>query len=324
MAILAKIKKNYHLNLLDDQIKSQNYQQIEEHLQKITKAGSPLIFELMEHVLKKTMNESKFENLFKTKIVWVNSFDLEDVRYINSFLNYYFAKVNSNFDKVQNYEMVLLNYIKNFSTNHHLGFEDFVRNSALYQFLILLNHTRPFIFLNTNAAFFEAPNNKQFTYPNFTQAYIYLCSNPLKILRRFVDGGLSKNDAIIQLCNLDNNFFEHQIRESKLELSAKVNRQNWAVNFNSWTDYNVNTTFQGHLIVNDNLYDSPEDTLVELLSHLNVSNIDFEMNYKYVEEFIEHHQLPPQTPIEISNKEKKIILRELKSTSTEKILEKFF
>jgi len=324
MEILAKIKKNYHLNLLDDLIKSQNYQQIKEHLQKIIQMGNPLIFEFLEHVLSKTINDTQFEKLFKPKIVWVNSFDLEDVSYINSFLDYYFSKVNSNFDKVQNYETVLLNLLKNFSTNHHLRFEDFVRHSALYQFFILLHHTTPFVFLNTNAAFFEAPNNKQFTYPNFTQAYIYLCSNPLKILKRYVDGGLSKNDAIIQLCNLDNNFFEHQIHESNLDLSAQVNRQNWAVNFNSWTDFNVNSTFQGHLIVNEDLYDSPEDTLIELLSHLNVSNIDFEINYKYVEEFIECHQLPTQSSIEISNKEKKIILRELKSPSTEKILEKFF
>jgi len=286
--------------------------------------GNPLIFEFLEHVLSKTINDTQFEKLFKPKIVWVNSFDLEDVSYINSFLDYYFSKVNSNFDKVQNYETVLLNLLKNFSTNHHLRFEDFVRHSALYQFFILLHHTTPFVFLNTNAAFFEAPNNKQFTYPNFTQAYIYLCSNPLKILKRYVDGGLSKNDAIIQLCNLDNNFFEHQIHESKLDLSAQVNRQNWAVNYNSWNDHNVNSTFQGYLIGNDNLYDSPEDTLIELLSHLNVSNIDFEINYKYVQEFIECHQLPTQSPIEISNKEKKIILRELKSPSTEKILEKFF
>lgn len=324
MAILANIKKNYHLNLLDDQIKSKNYQQILEHLQKIIQTGNPLVFELLEHVLSKTINNTEYEKLFKKKIVWVNSFDLEDLRYINSFLDYYFSKVNSNFGKVQNYEAVLLNLSKNFSKNHHLGFEDFVHNSALYQFFILLNQRSPFIFLNTNAAFFEAPKNKQFTYPNFTQAYIYLFSNPLKILKRYVDGGLSKNDAIIQLCNLDNNFFEHKIHDSKTDLSAKINRQNWAVNFNSWTDNNVKLTFQGHLIDNEDLLSSPEDSLIELLSHLNISSIDFEMNYNYVEEFIAHNELRPQPPIEISNKEKKIILRELKSAGTEKALEKFF
>ena len=324
MSILSNIKKNYHLNFLDDQIKSKNYQQVEKHLQKIIQTGNPLIFELLEHVLSKTINNTEFEKLFKKKIVWVNSFDLEDVRYINSFLNYYFSKANTNFGQVQTYEVVLLNLLKNFSTNHRIGFEDFVRNSAIYQFFILLHQTSPFVFLNTNAAFFEAPKNKQFTYSNFTQAYIYVYSNPLKILKRYVDGGLSKNDAIIQLCNLDKNFFEHTIYGSKLDLATKVNRQNWAVNFQSWTDNNVNLTFQGHIINNDDLFGSPEDMLIELLSHLNVSSIDFEINYKYVEEFIHHHQWPAQTPIEISNKEKKIILRELRSTSTEDILEKFF
>ena len=120
---------------------------------------------------------------------------------------------------------------------------------------------------------------------------------------------MSKNDAIIQLCNLDNNFFEHKIHDSKTDLSAKINRQNWAVNFNSWTDNNVKLTFQGHLIDNEDLLSSPEDSLIELLSHLNISSIDFEMNYNYVEEFIAHNELRPQPPIEISNKEKKIFKR---------------
>tara|TARA_B100000925_G_C21990508_1_gene466587 strand:+ start:141 stop:1115 length:975 start_codon:yes stop_codon:yes gene_type:complete len=324
MTILAKIKKNYHLNLLNDQIKSKNFQQIEEHLQKIIQTGNPLIFEFLEHVLSKTINNTEFENLFKKKIVWVNSFDLEDVGYINSFLDFYFSKVNSNFGKVQNYESILLNLLKNFPTKHHLGFEDFIHNSALYQFFILLNQKSPFVFLNTNAAFFEAPKNKQFTYTDFTQAYIYICSNPLKILKRYVDSGLSKNDAIIQVCNLDNNFFEHNIHDLKLDLSVEVNRQNWAINYNSWTDNNVNLTFQGHIIDNDDLFTSPEETLIELLSHLNVSGIDFEINYKYVKEFIENHEFSNQPSLEISNKEKKIILRELKLPSTEKILEKFF
>ena len=324
MTILAKIKKNYHLNLLNDQIKSKNFQQIEEHLQKIIQTGNPLIFEFLEHVLSKTINNTEFENLFKKKIVWVNSFDLEDVGYINSFLDFYFSKVNSNFGKVQNYESILLNLLKNFPTKHHLGFEDFIHNSALYQFFILLNQKSPFVFLNTNAAFFEAPKNKQFTYTDFTQAYIYICSNPLKILKRYVDSGLSKNDAIIQVCNLDNNLFEHNIHDLKLDLSVEVNRQNWAINYNSWTDNNVNLTFQGHIIDNDDLFTSPEETLIELLSHLNVSGIDFEINYKYVKEFIENHEFSNQPSLEISNKEKKIILRELKLPSTEKILEKFF
>jgi len=324
MSILANIKKNYHLNFLDDQIKSKNYQQIEKHLQKIIQTGNPIIFELLEHVLLKTINNTESEKLFKRKIVWVNSFDLEDVRYINSFLNYYFSKTNTNFSKVQAYETVLLSLLSNFSTSHRIEFENFVRNSAIYQFFILLNQTSPFVFLNTNAAFFEAPKNKQFTYTNFTQAYIYICSNPLKILKRYVDGGLSKSDAIIQLCNLDKSLYEHKIDDTKLDLTAMINRQNWAVNFQSWNDNNVKLTFQGHLIDNDDLLNSPEDSLIELLSHLNVSSIEFETNYKYVEEFIYHHESRPQSPIEISNKEKKIILRELKLASTEKILEKFF
>ena len=324
MSILANIKKNYHLNFLDDQIKSKNYQQIEKHLQKIIQTGNPIIFELLEHVLLKTINNTESEKLFKRKIVWVNSFDLEDVRYINSFFSYYFSKTNANFGKAQAYESTLLSLFRNLSTNHHIGFENFVRNSAIYQFLILLKQTSPFVFLNTNAAFFEAPKNKQFTYTNFTQAYIYIYSNPLKILKRYVDGGLSKNDAIIQLCNLDKNLYEHKLDDSKIDRVAKVNRQNWAVNYQSWADNNVKLTFQGHIINNDDLFESPEDTFIELLSHLNVSNIDFEINYKYVEEFIEHNELHPQLPLEISNKEKKIILRELKSTSTENILEKFF
>ena len=110
--------------------------------------------------------------------------------------------------------------------------------------------------------------------------------------------------------NFQNTLVNNQ--DIKSEYEIKENRQSWNIYLNSWKDPNVISTYRGLLIPQKDLISAPYETLTKTIFHLIESGIKIDMNYDLIDEYIQGHQIKEENiSVDISNKEKKILLNNL-------------
>ena len=88
MSFLSNIKFQYNQKILQDYIKSGNFNDFFKHIEKHRenkKLYTQLLFTLGIDVLKKID-----ENFFVSNLTWLNSFLEEDLKDLEKFLNFYF------------------------------------------------------------------------------------------------------------------------------------------------------------------------------------------------------------------------------------------
>jgi len=307
MNIIKKFKTAYYQKLIDDHIVSHKYEELRDYFSKLKKHQ---LFIQLEYFINKYIHQHETRNFFKNKIFWINSYDLEDIEYVNHFIQFYFSKLNLNFLTPESYLDNLSYFYHNFfNDKNHLTFDDLLRHSYSFQYLISLKEDKKINFLNSQSAFFSS-NFNNFTHHHLTNNFIYIVRNPVSLFKKYKELYGDSHQAMSGLFNYENLMNQKKYNDGQLTIDE--NRQSWAINVNSWTDNNVKNTFRGYILKIENLISNPEEKLSEIVSHLSQSYLDCKLNYNLIDEFININ--PPPKLIfteDISNQQKKIIRREI-------------
>ena len=142
---INNIKFNYNVKILDDLFANQKYEDSVLLLQSFSKKNHQLYLKLLNYTIQKYLKNNNHLNFFKQKFVWINSFDFDDTKYFNKFLNYYFSNLNS-FSYLQgSYTYLLSSVLDDLNIPDipkFISFDEIVLNSYLFQLIILMNSTK--------------------------------------------------------------------------------------------------------------------------------------------------------------------------------------
>ena len=136
MSVLTNIKYQYNLRILEDFISSNNYQAFFDHLEK-QKSNNQVYIQLLLNLGNSVILKNS-DDIFKSKIIWLSSYLLEDISYVSQFLDFYNNNTDTNIDGINLYEEKLIKILNKITKIENLKFSDFVDKSYLYQYLSVL------------------------------------------------------------------------------------------------------------------------------------------------------------------------------------------
>ncbi len=313
MSIINKIKLNYNLKLLDELINKQQDEDIISLLRETKQKNKDTFFHLLKYLNQKYSHKPKAENLFKNKLILINSFQLRDCDYLTKFLKFYFKKVNYQFylDNLSDSiaadldRMKVKHFPKQIDFNHMVEFSDFFINS------ILLDQNKKNCFMTSNSAFFESDNKtKYFIYPNTAIAYFFIHDNPLNIFSHLKEKYSNTQMALNELCNMEKSLTSSQ--KNIINHHVLENRQSWDIYAQSWLDPNVLSAYRGLAIGNKEFSQRPEEVLTKVIFHLIQAGLKIEVDYESIGEFVNDNKfIPKEFASDISKKEKKLLINNI-------------
>lgn len=311
MGLLNKIKLNYNLKLFQDYIKDQKFEEACTLIQEIKKKDEINFFLLLRN--SQNLINKLPSDFYKKKIIWTISYDLQDLSYINNFLDYYLSKnLNLTFS-VENFANSLNQYFTNLNPKNqekNIQFNDFITQSNFFQNLLLFESNKDYLFLSSCASFFETSKKNFFIYPNITFCYFYIINRPEDLLLRYKKIYNSTEASYDELFNYnDKQFLSHQ-QENQV-FKVYENRKNINVNVKSWTDENVVNTYKGKIISYQRLLNETEEVLIEILYHLKQYGMPIEINIDDVKQFIIDNELNNKIDGLMSNKDMKFLNKNL-------------
>mgnify|MGYP001404622615 CR=1 FL=1 len=315
---INNIKFNFNVKILDDLFSNQKYEESILLLQSLSKKNHQVYLKLLNYTIQKYLKNNNHLNFFKKKFVWINSFDFDDTRYFNKFLNYYFSHLNS-FSYVQgDYTNLLSSVLEDLNISNipkEISFDEIVLNSYLFQMMMLMHYNKDYIVTNNQAAFFETKNGQYLIYPQSTKLFFHILRNPYELFSKYKSRS-SGEEALNQLCNFTNDKKISSNTENLYKIEQNI--QSWNINAKSWLDDNVLSTYRGKLILYEDLKLNTEETLISSLYHLKQQGIDFEVNFELVKKFIKENSFETENINSISNKEKKMVDNNLDYSLIEK------
>ncbi len=303
MSLLTNIKYQYNLRILKDFISNNNYTEFFVNLEKL-KGNHGLYKQLISNLGNSAVFNCK-EDIFKSKIIWLSSFMIEDVSYISKFLDFYNTKTLTKSGEVTLYEKKLVDLLNKFSEIKILNFSDFVDRSYLYQYLILHENTNTVKFVKNHLPFFSTKNNFNFTKNTLTNSFIYIIDNPYSVYQKIKDS-LNGDKSLAQntFLNLDN----HSSFTKIDKVDVEINKQGWHTHTMSWIDISVINSFNGKIILKKDIIENTFEVLSSVILHFIQSGTNIKMDYNLIKSFIDSN--PPKDnkiEIDISQKEKKFI-----------------
>lgn len=301
MSLLKKINSLYKAQVFNDLIHNKKYKEFFKELKNFSK-DQKLYMESFPATVARAVHE--YEDDFNNKIIWLNSYNYDDLQIVNKFLNFYFQKSNINFI-IDTYEEEVLKTYRNSNLTKNISFDDFVDFSYFYQWNILNFNQDAHIIMNNQIPFFSSKNNFNFTKPTLTHCYIYVVDHPYTVYQKIKNDNDQNSDLARNIfLNLDGASNIYNSYNSQ----AEINRQGWHTHVNSWKDANVMNSLKGKIILKKNLIQNPYETLSSIIFHFIQSGAPFDMNYEIVEEFISQNKiLKQEIQIDLSNKEKKFL-----------------
>lgn len=303
MSVLTNIKYQYNLRMMKDYLASEEYLELFTQLEK-QKNNKDLYFKLLYSLGSSSIANLK-DDIFKSKIIWLNTFDPKDAKYLEKFFVYYTNKQDGSLKKVSKYEENIVSVLNPQKGIANITFEDFIKNSYLYQYLILHENSNPIKYLTNQLPFFSTPENYNFTKNPLTSCYVFLLDHPYNVYQKIKkekngDINLSRNIFL----NLDNHNTSKVVSNTNIEM----NNQGWHTHTKSWTDQNVINSFNGKVIIKKDLIENTYDCLSSIILHFVQSGADIDMDYKIIENFIDENPVEGNTfKIDISHKERKFI-----------------
>ena len=307
-------QKKYFLSVLNEKNETDLQKLIIHYLQ----TKNPLYYSLLSENIDPIQNIFENSNNITPNIIWLNSFDNLTNNILEKFLVHYFLhsseQINYSFNSYVNEVVEKLSVFKK---SLNITFADFVFNSDFYQLLISFEKKNKIIFLKNNMAFFEHQSGKKFTYKNFTNSYFYTLQNP-KNLYLTLKNENEKNDDGQSIFNLDQQPLQRVVNHNGYEHRVEVNRSSWKNNVSSWDNENVKNTHRGLILKLEDLVADPVYHFAVVLSHLNQSNIDVEIDYNLIQKYVLDNPLQEiNAPGDLSNKELKVFNRELSKKAKE-------
>ena len=309
MQFIKQFKKLYYQKLIDDHFANQKFKELKTYFNQLK---TDQVFDQIQYFIDRYIDENEARILFENKIGWINSFDIEDTKYLSQFIDFYFSKLNLSFNSPKNYLSELASTCNIFlDSKKILSFDDLTSISYALQYLITLQSNKKINFLCSQSAFYVS-NKNFFTHHHLSTNYIYIVRNPISIFNKYHQAIGDVQQAMTNLFNFENKLIQKKFVKPNKELMIEENRQSWSINANSWMGNNTKNTYRGLILKIEDLYLSPEEKLAEIISHLSLSYPECKLDYRFIEEYIEKIPLPPlDLPHSISNQQKKIIRREI-------------
>ena len=176
MNFFNKIKVNYNTKLLDDLYLNGKTSEILSLLKEKKNKDKSTYIQLVLHFIKKFKNHQTQEDFFNNKIVFINSFDMQDCNYLSNFFEFYFDKMFPKcvHSSISNAIAMDLAYLDTSFFPKKIEFEHFIQFSEFFLNSLLINDQNNNFFLKSNGAFFEAGKNNFFIYPYMTAAYFFI------------------------------------------------------------------------------------------------------------------------------------------------------
>tara|TARA_Y100000996_G_scaffold398575_1_gene366747 strand:+ start:2108 stop:3064 length:957 start_codon:yes stop_codon:yes gene_type:complete len=311
MNFLKKIKLEYNIKLFNDHISSQQFDLAYKFILDLNEKDKVDFFLLLKNCYEKFIDLPN--DFYKKKIIWTLSYDLDDLSFINKFLNYYLSKNSKSTFCYENYANTLSNFFTNNNIGHEndqIGFNDFIKYSDLYQNLILFDCSKEFLFLESCASFFETNQKNYFTNNNITFCYFYILAKPENLYLKYKNIYNSSEASFDNMFNFsDQSFLNPEQKNQKIK--TYENRTNLNTNVKSWVDPNVIDTYKGKIISYNRLLEEPEEVLIEILIHLKQYDFDLDINMDDIKKFVSSHSITDFDDIELSKNEKKFLDRNL-------------
>ena len=312
MNLIKKIKFNYIIKLIIDHIKNKNFEKASEEIIKL-KSNDPLVYFSVLKFLDSHLNDVSNAKLHKKKIIWTISFDLDDQKYINNFLQFYITKEYKGLFYANNFAKSLSHYFSSFKGHcvpEEIKFNETVQNGGLYQNLLLYNNKEDLFIFDTCAAFFESKSKNYLIYPNTTLCYFYITRDLKDLFLRYKKKHKTTEEAYNELFNYTEKLY---LSETLKENQFKVyeNKTNYNTNINSWTDPNVVSTYKGKLISYEELVTDTENVLIDVVQHLKQYFSDLKIDYETIKNYIYENQISKDQELEISKSEEKFLSRNI-------------
>ena len=319
MGFIDNFKYNYQKKIFQSALNDKNVIELEKLVLLYLQSKNPLYFNLLAENIDSIQNILEDSNNSMPNIVWLNSFDEKLNDFLEKFLDFYFLNSAKNLNySFNSYVNEVIEKLSVFEMPLNLTVSDFVFNSSFYQLLISYEKKNQIIFLKNDMAFFEHESGKKFTYTNFTNSYFYLLQNPKNIYLKLKNDREGANDLGKSLFNLDQQPLNKTIRHQGLEHHVEIYRSSWENNVSSWDSENVKNTYRGLLLKLEDIIDDPVFYLASIIGHLSQSNIDVEIDYKLIQQFVLNNGLPNiEVSGDLSNKELKIFKREISKKAKE-------
>ena len=311
MKLLKKIKLNYNLKLLNDLIINNKYDEAIKLITDIKNKDKLDLFLLLKN--SQNLMANLPSDFYKKKIIWIISYDTSELTYINQFLNYYLSKnLNLSF-LIKNFASSLNDLFVSLGIDNQVNeikFKDFLSYSNLYQNLLLFNFDKDFLFMNTCNSFFETNKKNFFIHPNITFCYFYVIRDPESLLIRYKNKHNSSEASYDELFNFSNQPYLSKDQENK-KFKVFENRTNYNINYNSWIDENVASTYKGKIVTFEKLLNDTQNVLLEILYHLKQYGMDVKINFDDINSFISKNKVEEKNYGTLSNNDKKFLNKNL-------------
>lgn len=299
MSFLNKFKYHFHTKQLDDLFITEKHSEIITHLGTLEN-NQQLFYELSLKYISNVINKLN-KDIFDRKIVWINSYLHHDLDYLVLFLENYLNNFNTFSQKIDNYENEITAIIKK---EKQIDFNAFVNHSYFFQWMILNSHRLNYKFIRNDLPFFSSENGFNFTKSNITQSFIFVVNHPYAVYQAIKKN--NNNDPEIArniFLNLDHKSIKKKLNDTEFHM----NKQGWHTHSQSWLDANVANSLRGKAITIKELQENTYETLSSIILHLIQSGVKIELNYDFIDEFIQNNSFSVSNTGDISQKEKKFL-----------------
>ena len=246
------------------------------------------------------------EKILNDNLVFINSFEEKDAEIITKFIDFYLNKVNFSNYEISVYNKELVSTINKIKDEKNITADDLFQNTLYYQAILTYLKSEKVQFLNNQFAFFSTPSDLNFTNTRITRCYFLLIDHPYTSYRMLKNKLKSKDLALNEFLNSDNEPLKYKVDNSMLT----VTRKNWSVYNNSWSDPNVINTLRGAILKKTDYFENPDEFFASIVLHLRQSGYDVPINYSFIAEYLSLN-VPDNKDIDIdiSNREKKALRR---------------
>ena len=105
------------------------------------------------------------------------------------------------------------------------------------------------------------------------------------MLIRYKNKHNSSEASYDELFNFSNQPYLSKDQENK-KFKVFENRTNYNINYNSWIDENVASTYKGKIVTFEKLLNDTQNVLLEILYHLKQYGMDVKINFDDINSFI--------------------------------------
>ena len=312
MSFLNNIKLRYTTNLLNQCVEKRDFADFQKHYEQLKKINTKVANKYIKYNAVDFINNEELNFLFHKNIIWLNSFRKKDTDLSSNLISQIFQLSSPRKINFINFYEEVLNILEDEEI------EDYQPSSAIffkshYYFQMLVDQKYPGTkLINTTSSFFELNREIHFTHHKLSRCYFYIIKHPYQIFSELKKEGLGAQQALNILCNFENKPETIEVHKNGKKLTFAENTNSWSTNASSWTNENVQISLRGLTLYYDDLINKTEDKVIEIAAHLKESGIEMELNPSELSKISDQFKSSKidNIPIELSNKEKKIIDRE--------------